>query len=308
MKYMFRPLEPPVRSTASWMVSLLVHCVFVALIIALPVAVHESLKSPASRSMVLLEPGPRVTPFIRPKLPKTPLRIVHPFQMPAKIETRLASPISAPIPQAPAMDAARMSEPRLDLPAPAPMPAPIREVKPGGFGDPAGVPASRASDTSKVLAAVGSFDLPAGTGHGGAGASRMVASAGFGDSAAPGIRGNDRTQVRSAGFGDAQSQLAAVPHAASPKVAAQTPVEIISKPRPAYTAEARASKLEGEVLLEVVFSSGGSVQVVRVVRGLGLGLDESARTAASQIRFRPGTRDGVPVDMKGIVHIVFELS
>jgi hypothetical protein len=48
--------------------------------------------------------------------------------------------------------------------------------------------------------------------------------------------------------------------------------------------------------------------VIRLVRGLGYGLDENARDAASRIRFHPGTRNGAPVDMTGTVHIVFELS
>jgi TonB family protein len=80
------------------------------------------------------------------------------------------------------------------------------------------------------------------------------------------------------------------------------------KPKPLYTAEARAKNLEGNVTLEVVFLATGNIQVVRVVRGLGCGLDESARNAAEQIRFHPGKRGGVPVDRTGLVQITFELS
>jgi TonB family protein len=159
------------------------------------------------------------------------------------------------------------------------------------------------------MAKAGSFDLPQGPGLGGAaGSAKAVASAGFGDEGTRAFRARTQGAVKSAGFGDAQTQAATTPNPAPTRVPVQTPVEIISKPRPLYTPEARAGKLEGEVLLEVVFSAAGAVHVVKVVRGLGLGLDESAWQAASQIRFRPGTRDGVPVDMKGIVHIVFELS
>lgn len=75
-----------------------------------------------------------------------------------------------------------------------------------------------------------------------------------------------------------------------------------------YTPEAREKRIEGEVLLEILFSADGQIRVLRVARGLGFGLDESARAAASQIRFQPGTRGGSPVDMKGTVHIVFALS
>ena len=87
-----------------------------------------------------------------------------------------------------------------------------------------------------------------------------------------------------------------------------TSAEVLSKPTPAYTAEARALKLEGEVLLEVVFSASGKIQVVRVVRGLGHGLDEAAIHAAEQIRFKPATRGGAPVDSTATLHIVFQLA
>jgi len=66
--------------------------------------------------------------------------------------------------------------------------------------------------------------------------------------------------------------------------------------------------VEGDVQLEVLFSSAGQIQVLRLIRGLGYGLDESARQAASQIRFRPGTRNGTPVDVTGTVHIIFQIS
>jgi TonB family protein len=87
-----------------------------------------------------------------------------------------------------------------------------------------------------------------------------------------------------------------------------TPVEIVSKPRPAYTVEARDKNIEGEVLLEVEFSSSGVARVLRVVHALGAGLDETAISAAQGIRFHPATRDGSAVDSSTIVHIVFELA
>jgi TonB family protein len=104
------------------------------------------------------------------------------------------------------------------------------------------------------------------------------------------------------------------PVAATPKmketsvVSNTTPVEVLFKPRPAYTDEARSKKIEGEVLLQVVFSASGDVRVQRVVQGLGYGLDESAESSARQIRFRPAQRGGQPVDSTAIVHIVFALA
>ena len=86
------------------------------------------------------------------------------------------------------------------------------------------------------------------------------------------------------------------------------PLTIREKPSPAYTREARELRVEGEVLLEVLFASDGRVQVLRVVRGLGHGLDESAMRAAEKIRFSPALREGQAVDISAIVHIVFQLS
>jgi TonB family protein len=47
---------------------------------------------------------------------------------------------------------------------------------------------------------------------------------------------------------------------------------------------------------------------VRVVQGLGHGLDESAIAAASRIRFNPAKRDGQPSDYSAQIRIVFELA
>jgi TonB family protein len=87
-----------------------------------------------------------------------------------------------------------------------------------------------------------------------------------------------------------------------------TPAEIISKPVPAYTPEARAQRIEGEVLLEVVFEASGKLRVLRVVRGLGHGLDDAAVRAAEQIRFKPALKDGQPSDSTAVVHIIFQLA
>ena len=57
---------------------------------------------------------------------------------------------------------------------------------------------------------------------------------------------------------------------------------------PIYTEEARKQKVEGEVLVEAVLEASGKVKVLRVVRGLGHGLDEEAVKEAGQLRFKPG--------------------
>jgi TonB family protein len=52
----------------------------------------------------------------------------------------------------------------------------------------------------------------------------------------------------------------------------------------------------------------GWVEVIRVIRGLGHGLDEAAVRAAQQIRYKPARRDGQPVEFPASVRIVFQLA
>ena len=89
---------------------------------------------------------------------------------------------------------------------------------------------------------------------------------------------------------------------------ARLPVAIEEKPSPEYTSEARKLRVEGEVLLQVIFAADGRVRVLRVLHGLGHGLDEAATRAAEKIRFSPAQRDGQPVDSTAMLHVVFQLS
>jgi TonB family protein len=191
---------------------------------------------------------------------------------------------------------------------------PAREVQTGGFGDPNGVRGTSEKSRLVTVASVGGFDLPAGPGNGNGtggahGVRGAVASAGFGNGTAGAGEGSGHRTgtVVQTGF----SQMAAA--APAPKTAVEekpslTPVEILFKPSPVYTQEARQLHLEGEVLVRVIFGAGGELRVEQVVRGLGHGLDEAALRAAQQIRFRPAKRNGQPYDSTALVHIVFELA
>ena len=69
------------------------------------------------------------------------------------------------------------------------------------------------------------------------------------------------------------------------------------KPKPAYTREARDLGLEGEVVLDVLFTASGDVRVLTVMRGLGHGLDEAAVRAAQARRACRARRAGSPASM-----------
>jgi hypothetical protein len=55
---------------------------------------------------------------------------------------------------------------------------------------------------------------------------------------------------------------------------ARTGPQILNNPRPDWTEEARRNRIQGEVWLDVIFAADRQVRIVRVVRGLGYGLDE----------------------------------
>jgi TonB family protein len=191
------------------------------------------------------------------------------------------------------------------------------QVQTGGFGDPNGVPAHGTEGKAVNIAQLGSFDLPAGPGYGnGTGGAKgvrgVVASTGFGNGVATGDSNgrvsNSRAAVRQSGFGDADVQAAPVAKSRPVEAAKTVPAEILSKPNPVYTEEARNLRIEGEVLVEAVLEASGKLHIVRVIRGLGHGLDDSAVRAAEQIRFKPALRDGQPTDSTAVLHIVFQLA
>ena len=181
------------------------------------------------------------------------------------------------------------------------MAAAPQKVQTGGFGDPNGVPASENHGRPITIAQAGSYDMPYGPGYGNGtggshGARGVVASTGFGSGVATGDSSGtvsaSRGTVRQGGFGDADVVAASQPKAKSAEpVVKALPAEITFKPRPVYPDEGRQLKIEGEVLLDVVFSATGQIRIVKVVRGLGHGLDESAvRRGKNSVQARPERR------------------
>lgn len=277
------------------------------------------IKVPAVRAKLL--PAAPVPVFHAPKLtvPRE-IRVVHmtPSEMaPPKIVTnQFAPPVLRQISSG-ARQARLIRTGEFGSSAIPTVNVPIQKVQTGGFGDPNGVTGTGKPNAHLTIASAGSFDLPQGAGQGnGSGGSKgikgTVASAGFGSGIAqPGQgngRANGRGTVQTAGFGAQESGPGTGRVRLVDNGPATTPVEIISKPNPVYTQEARQLKLEGDVLLEVLFAANGQLHVNRMVRGLGHGLDEAALAAANQMRFKPAQHNGISVDSTAIVHVVFRLA
>lgn len=311
--------RPPsrTRSTRSIFISLAIHAALVIGIFAVRYTVQSRLEPRGVLQVTLLSPTIAPAPkHIAVRAPSKALEIQMAARLPAQKPPMLGPPlIEPPIVKtetiAPAIAEA--------LPKSASPPQPIAvqqtevsmkaipaaKVQIGGFESAA--TGAMQSDRARQSVAAGFGD--AGTAPI-AGARRGVATGGgFGDAGVSSGTGSAQRAIRAGGFGDAVS--AAPSSSGTRQMASTQPVtaaQILEKPRPAYSEEARRLQIEGEVQIEVQFRASGEVHIVRVVRGLGHGLDENAAQAARTIRFLPAKRDGLPVDSTATVHIIFQLA
>jgi len=257
--------------------------------VAPPVSTRST-PPPKKKPVVKREPVLESKPFV-PKLVVTPqLRAEHKPTEPdlappaLKLESRTPVVPTAPPPKIVAVGTFSPSNP-----APTIANA-TAVVHAAGFGDPNGISASDRHGPPNIAAK--GFDFPSASHVNGAGAGspNVLANAGFSNLADGAIKAGARKMP-----------------SLQPSNAANTPVEITFKPKPDYTDEGRKQKINGEVRLEVLFTSDGRAHVLRVLRGLGYGLDEEAVKAAEQIKFKPALREGQPIDSTALVHIIFEL-
>jgi protein TonB len=82
---------------------------------------------------------------------------------------------------------------------------------------------------------------------------------------------------------------------------------VVFRVEPTYSEEARKAKYQGVVVLSAIVRKDGTIEILRVVRGLGLGLDENAISALRQWKFRPGMKNGAPVDVALNIEVNFSL-
>lgn len=274
--------DPPPRHRA-FTASFAIECIGVMLLMALPILLPEKLNPIRRYEVVPLVAPPTTLPLTPPKLQARAPSPIERVERP-KVAKLMAPP--RPVFQATKFEAPKPAHPRPGvrtgaLSAVSFAPPTIRKnaahVQTGGFGDTNGLPGPGNPNKRANIAQRGSSGLPVG--------------AGFGN-----------------GLGGATGVPGTVAKGGGEAAPANEPVEILSKPQPVYTAEARRQRLEGEVLVQVIFRASGEMKVIRVVRGLGHGLDESAVSAAQQIRFKPARRQGKPIDFPAVIHIVFQMA
>ena len=97
------------------------------------------------------------------------------------------------------------------------------------------------------------------------------------------------------------------PGLGSQRVRATTPPRVLYQVEPEFSEEARKAKYQGIVVLSIEVDINGRAREIRVLRSLGLGLDEKAVEAVAQWRFQPGSVDGHPIISTAIIEVNFHL-
>jgi TonB family protein len=339
----FGLLPEPERSPASYVTSAVVNMTILAVVLYVGMTARHAIEAHKYEQTELIFPTTPPPPPIKMKMPPPP-KVEPPRPTPMKLEPpKINMPKVEPKPDLkpiqmeakvalPTVKAAKPSiilapQPKAALTAAAPALTP--QIKPSTapvhLGDMSGVTPNPNATRPATIAAIGNpyggMNGPAvaprgvvgstGIGNGtksgsNAGTVGKVASVGI-----PGATGTANTggytgKVASTGIPAVQAAVVATPAiTATPK---STNLEVLSKPAVQYTSEARQLRVQGDVVLRVTFTAAGQVLVQGVVHGLGHGLDEEARRVASQIRFRPATRNGQAVDMTTNITITFQLA
>jgi TonB family protein len=335
----FGPLPEPERSTVSFLTSAAINGSILALALYIGATARHVLEAHKYEFTELIVPTTPPPPKVKvpplPELPPPPKppklemeapKIEIPKPKPEPKPIQMEAKITLPVVKAEAKPAVVLApQPKAALSAA--MPAQDNRVKPSTapvhLGETFGVTPNPNATRPATIAAIGNpyggMQGPSVAPHGvvgstgignglksgsNAGVVGKVASAGI-----PGATGaanvSSYGKVGSAGI-PAATAVAVVPKMVVEPVA--TSLEVLSKPPVQYTGEARQLKVQGDVVLRVTFTAAGQVQVQGVLRGLGHGLDEEARRVAQQIRFRPATRDGRPVDLTTNITITFQLA
>ncbi len=290
----------PGRSVTGLCLSVGAHTVVVVLI---AVTIGAPATPPAPRMRPLRVFLPPVTlpsaPAVMPRLPAPP-----PPPPPVRELARAEAP--KPLPIAPIVttpvDPAPPPLVRTSPPAPERLiekPEVQRPIETGLFER------TNSARPNQAATAVTTGRFGSGAASPRAAANEAVTTGGFSSGARAPRATHASGEVQTAGF-DLRS---APSRPSAPAVTpSYRPLEIVFKPTPEYTDDARSARIEGTVSLELEFTAAGDVRVLRVVSGLGHGLDEAAQHAALRIRFKPAQSDGGPVDARATVHITFRLS
>lgn len=337
----FGLLPKPEPRSASFITSMVINGLILAFALYIGATARQAIDQRQYEQTMLIvpdrpQPQPKVKAPPPPKQPDPPkmrevklqapkIHLPKPEPKPDTKPIEMEAQLTVPAIKTPKPSIIEAPQPKAALATPMPAQAPQTKVStaPVHFGHLFGVTPNPNATRPATVAAIGN---PYGGMQGAAIAPHgVVGSTGIGNGIKANPNGGMTTRrVTSAGIpgervasGGTQGRVgptriptmtAAV---AAPEMSGEpsfTNLEVISKPPVRYTAEARQLQVQGDVILRVTFTAKGQVIVQDVVHGLGHGLDQEARRVAQQIRFRPATRNGQPVDTTTQIVITFQLA
>ena len=246
------------------------------------------LMQPVTEIPVAPPPKPKPNPRVEPKVPELKSEVpefpslvlqLSPKQPHVFLNLKALVPKARTVEEKPPELKQNLKQPEIVLSSNGPK-APMEEVKPNSDG---GNPAPDTVNAALSKVHTGAFGPGYGNGTGGT----------------QGLRGT----VASDGSGRSSLGL----NSSSGEALSAAPPTIRYEPNPTYSAKGRELKIQGDVVLEVIFLASGQIKVTRVVSGLGFGMDDEAIQTAKGIRFTPAMRDGKPVDVSARVRIEFRL-
>jgi len=338
----FGLLPEPDRRPGSFFTSIVINGLILGLAIYVGATAKQKIEEHVEQMVLIIPSEPPPPPPEKVKLPDPPkipdapkmpevkleepkIFVPKPEPKPDMKPIQMEAKVVMPVIKAPKFSVVEAPQPKAVLSSAMPAQVPQTRVStvPVHLGQTFGVTPNPNATRPATVAAIGN---PSGnqTGyavapHGvvgstgiGNGIKQSQSSAVIGKVIAAGVPGASTTasqgslgRVQSAGIPVATAAVA-VPQ----MVVAQTStnLEVLSKPPVQYPAEAKNLRVQGDVILRVTFTASGQVVVQSVVHSLGHGLDEEARRVAQQIRFRPATRNGQPVDQTTNITISFQLA
>jgi len=96
-----------------------------------------------------------------------------------------------------------------------------------------------------------------------------------------------------------------IPEAESSRADGFNPPEFLNRMKPEYTSDAETADITATVEAMVVFGATGEIRGVEITRWAGFGLDESSARAIRQLKFKPATRDGAPINVRALIRYNF---
>jgi TonB family protein len=340
----FGLLPEPERSPVSFATSIVINTLMMAAFIYIGATARKAIDQHRYEETLLILPAKESPPAPKVKIPPLPpvedppkvpevkfeapkINLPRPEPKPDPKPIQLDAKLPAPIIRAARPAVILSPQPKSALGAAA-MPAQDNHGKPSTapvhYGQTFGVTPNPNARGPATVSAIGNpyggMRGPAVAPHG------VVGSTGFGNGTKFGSNAGVVGKVASVGVPAATKMAPSnnvgkvasvgIPNAPTAVATASRPVaetvstnlEVVSKPRPEYTSEARQLRVQGDVVLKVTFTARGQVLVQSIVHGLGHGLDEEARRVAQQIRFRPATRNGQAIDMTTNITITFQLA